>query len=195
MRRAGPVVQPGGRQPAPGSLAVVQEFINTHYDLEVVHGAEVLHSPAAAAEWFFLRGVVPGRPRMRAADVERLLVIRESLRALARANSDGAGGPAALARLDAAAEGARVEIRFGSGAPEFVPGRETGVGAAIGVLLATTAAAMIDGTWARLKICPGEDCGWAFYDHSRNQTGRWCSMSVCGGRAKAKAHYRRTRGG
>jgi predicted RNA-binding Zn ribbon-like protein len=52
---------------------------------------------------------------------------------------------------------------------------------------------MLDGTWDRLKACPGHDCGWAFYDHSRNQTGRWCSMSVCGGRAKARAHYHRRR--
>jgi predicted RNA-binding Zn ribbon-like protein len=52
---------------------------------------------------------------------------------------------------------------------------------------------MLDGTWRRLKVCPGDHCGWAFYDHSRNQTGRWCSMSVCGGRAKARAHYHRHR--
>jgi predicted RNA-binding Zn ribbon-like protein len=52
---------------------------------------------------------------------------------------------------------------------------------------------MVTGRWSRLKICPGDDCGWAFYDGSRNRTGRWCSMSVCGGRSKARAHYRRQR--
>jgi predicted RNA-binding Zn ribbon-like protein len=61
------------------------------------------------------------------------------------------------------------------------------------VLLAITATAMLDGTWQRLKACPGHECGWAFYDHSRNQTSRWCSMAVCGGRAKARAHYHRRR--
>jgi predicted RNA-binding Zn ribbon-like protein len=53
---------------------------------------------------------------------------------------------------------------------------------------------MINGSWARMKICPGRDCEWAFYDHSRNGSSRWCSMSICGGREKARAHYRRTRG-
>ncbi len=72
-----------------------------------------------------------------------------------------------------------------------MPGRVDG---AIGLLLAITARTMLDGSWSRLKVCPGDHCGWAFYDHSRNQTGRWCSMSVCGGRAKARAHYRRVRG-
>ena len=53
--------------------------------------------------------------------------------------------------------------------------------------------AISDGSWSRLKVCPGDDCGWAFYDESRNRAGRWCSMSVCGGREKARAHYRRQR--
>ncbi len=189
----GSAIQPGGRKPAPGGLALVQAFINTHYDLEVVHGAEVLDSSGAVAQWLVSRGVVQARPRIRKRDVEPLLVVRESLRSLAQANSNG--DPASLARLNVAARGAPVEMRFGADGPEFVAGRETGLGAAIGVLLAAAAVAMIDGTWTRLKVCPGEDCGWAFYDHSRNQTGRWCSMSVCGGRAKAKAHYRRRRGG
>jgi predicted RNA-binding Zn ribbon-like protein len=189
--RAGPAIQPGGRRPAPESLALVQEFINTHYDLEVVHGAEVLHSPTAAAQWLSSRGVVAARPRLRKADVARLLVVREGLRSLAEANSGNPADATALARLNAAAHGASVEIRFTTELPEFVAGRESGIAAAIGVLLARTAAAIIDGTWARLKICPGDDCGWAFYDHSRNGSGRWCSMSVCGGRAKARAHYRR----
>ncbi len=34
-------VQPGGRRPAPSELALVQAFINSHYDLEVNHGAEL----------------------------------------------------------------------------------------------------------------------------------------------------------
>jgi predicted RNA-binding Zn ribbon-like protein len=61
------------------------------------------------------------------------------------------------------------------------------------VIVAIVGRAMIEGTWSRLKVCPGHDCGWAFYDNSRNLSGRWCSMAVCGGRAKARAHYQRLR--
>jgi predicted RNA-binding Zn ribbon-like protein len=92
--------------------------------------------------------------------------------------------------LNAAAVGAEVEVRFGPDGPRFVS-RGDDVCGALGLLLALVARAMLDGTWHRLKVCPGEDCGWMFFDHSRNQSGRWCSMSVCGGREKAKAHYRR----
>jgi predicted RNA-binding Zn ribbon-like protein len=89
-----------------------------------------------------------------------------------------------------------VEVRATPGGElHFVAAPGTGVAGALGVLLAIAATTMHDGSWSRLKICPGEDCGWAFYDGSRNRSGRWCSMSVCGGRAKARSHYhRRTRG-
>jgi predicted RNA-binding Zn ribbon-like protein len=44
---------------------------------------------------------------------------------------------------------------------------------------------------AQVKLCAGEDCGWLFLDASRNQSRRWCSMSDCGNRAKARRYYRR----
>lgn len=43
----------------------------------------------------------------------------------------------------------------------------------------------------RLKQCPGEHCGWVFFDMTKNGSRRWCEMSVCGNRAKARMHYRR----
>ena len=86
-----------------------------------------------------------------------------------------------------------VEVRIAADGPRYTRVESAGVAGALGLILAITAQAMLEGTWARLKVCPGEHCGWAFYDHSRNQSGRWCSMAVCGGRAKAKAHYRRRR--
>jgi predicted RNA-binding Zn ribbon-like protein len=43
----------------------------------------------------------------------------------------------------------------------------------------------------RVKECGDPRCGWLFLDTSRNGTRRWCSMSDCGNRNKARAHYRR----
>ncbi|MBV8768135.1 MAG: ABATE domain-containing protein [Hyphomicrobiales bacterium] len=45
----------------------------------------------------------------------------------------------------------------------------------------------------RLKQCSGEHCGWVFFDMTKNRSRRWCEMSVCGNRAKASAHYRRSK--
>jgi predicted RNA-binding Zn ribbon-like protein len=188
-------VQPGGRSPAPGELAVVQAFINSHYDLEDDHGADLLATPAALAGWLGRHRLLGGDVAAADSDVSRALAAREALRDLARANG-GAPRPIgvadALGRLGRAARGAPVEVGFGIDGPYFVAAHD-GVAGAIGVLMALTARAITDGSWSQLKVCPGANCGWAFYDHSRNQAGRWCSMSVCGGRAKARAHYRRRR--
>jgi predicted RNA-binding Zn ribbon-like protein len=43
----------------------------------------------------------------------------------------------------------------------------------------------------RVRQC-GE-CGWLFYDSSRNQSRRWCEMNSCGNRAKARRHYERVK--
>jgi predicted RNA-binding Zn ribbon-like protein len=194
------IVQPGGRVRAPGELALVQAFINSHYDLEVQHGPDLFATPAELARWIARRdpvaGTTPGT-ELTAEDVRRAVAVREGLRALAAMHGDGAGAPPAeaLSQLNDAARGAAVEMRLAEGGPRFVPGAGSPLDRTIAVVLAATVRAMIDGSWARLKVCPGEHCGWAFYDHSRNQSGRWCSMSVCGGRAKARAHYRRRRGG
>ncbi|HEX9031302.1 MAG TPA: CGNR zinc finger domain-containing protein [Streptosporangiaceae bacterium] len=34
-------------------------------------------------------------------------------------------------------------------------------------------------------------CHWAFYDRSPTSSGCWCSMAVCGSRAKSRAYRRR----
>lgn len=43
----------------------------------------------------------------------------------------------------------------------------------------------------RLGECENEECGWLFIDATKNKSRRWCSMEVCGNRAKARRHYQR----
>jgi predicted RNA-binding Zn ribbon-like protein len=45
----------------------------------------------------------------------------------------------------------------------------------------------------RLKQCPGEKCGWVFIDVSSNRSRRWCDSTMCGNRARVRAHYERSR--
>jgi predicted RNA-binding Zn ribbon-like protein len=65
-------------------------------------------------------------------------------------------------------------------------------------LLGTAAEAIAEagaaGTWPRLKSCPGQLCGWAFYDRSASARSRWCSMQVCGARSKMRAYRGRQPG-
>jgi predicted RNA-binding Zn ribbon-like protein len=69
--------------------------------------------------------------------------------------------------------------------------RAAGIGRAFGRLLGIVARAQAAGTWERLKACPWHTCHVAFYDHSRNRSRTWCSMAVCGNRAKAQTYRRR----
>ncbi|MER7492408.1 CGNR zinc finger domain-containing protein [Streptomyces pharetrae] len=45
----------------------------------------------------------------------------------------------------------------------------------------------------RIRPCAHEACVLHFFDTSRNGTRRWCSMAVCGNRAKASRHYARSK--
>ena len=186
--------QPGGRPAAPGRLAIVQAFVNTHFDLVREHGAEILHSPAALERWLRGAGLLgDGGAALTEPDLVRALEVRERLRDLAGAGDDASVSRRSRQRLGEVAGAAYAEVRFTAAGAELLPALRDGADGAIGGLLAITAGALADGSWARLKICPGDHCGWAFYDHSRNRTGRWCSMAVCGGRVKARSHYRRRR--
>jgi predicted RNA-binding Zn ribbon-like protein len=47
---------------------------------------------------------------------------------------------------------------------------------------------------SRIKQCPGGDCGWLFFDTTKNKNRRWCEMEVCGNRAKqSRLRHRRKR--
>jgi predicted RNA-binding Zn ribbon-like protein len=43
----------------------------------------------------------------------------------------------------------------------------------------------------RVKFCAAEDCGWLFFDSSKNGSRRWCDMTDCGNRAKARRFQER----
>ncbi len=45
----------------------------------------------------------------------------------------------------------------------------------------------------RVKVCSGDTCGWLFIDSSKNRSRRWCEMSDCGNRAKARRHYQKVK--
>lgn len=44
---------------------------------------------------------------------------------------------------------------------------------------------------ARLRGCPGEDCGWMFLDVSKNSRRQWCDMQTCGNLAKVRRFRQR----
>ena len=191
--RFDPGRQPAGRAPAPGRLGLVQAFVNSFWDLDR-GGAERWADPASYGAWLDERGFAGAAT---GDDLGRAIEAREALRGLALANPDDVAAPKAEATLDRiaahVAPRAGLTPRFGSGDERLDVGGD-GPDAALALVLGIVLAARLDGTWARLKACPGAHCGWAFYDRSRNRSSQWCSMRICGNRTKAETFRSRRRG-
>ena len=175
---------PATREPAPGALALVQDFVNT---AELPGGYDELADVPATVVWLGARGYqVQSDP----AQHRRIVETREHLRALIGANSGQELPPNSAARLAKLLDAAAVHpvvaadgVRLASTA--------RGVDGFLAALLAALVQSTIDGSFRRLKVCRSDTCQWTFYDNSKNGCGAWCSMPSCGSRAKARAYRER----
>lgn len=155
---------------APEPLREVQQFINS-VDLE--NGVDWL--PA----WLDEHSL--------AGELDRARELREALRALALANNLLPLDPGAASVVNAAAE----RLSLGLSADGRLAVRADGD--ALDRIVALVFAAMLDGSWERLKAC--RNCRWSFYDYSPNRSATWCSMQLCGNRKKTRAYRRRKAAG
>jgi predicted RNA-binding Zn ribbon-like protein len=176
---------------APGALELVQRFVNS-VDLE--SGEDELAGPEELRAWLAERELIAADARVSRADYGRAIDVREGLRALLMANNGMPLDEERVARLDRAAARAGVRVVFAPGSEPRLTPESGGVDGAIARLLAIVAGAVEQGRWARLKACPRDVCHWAFFDHSKNHSGRWCLMEVCGNIEKARAFRERKRG-
>ncbi|HEY4634314.1 MAG TPA: CGNR zinc finger domain-containing protein [Candidatus Limnocylindrales bacterium] len=182
--------QPGDRPPAPAGLALVQAFLNTTDREDRI---DQLRDLAGLQSWL-LSNALPGADLpLREGDRRRLVAFREGVRALVMGRDHGGIDPAALTVVNDAAREAKLTVAFDRhGEPALEP-VVRGLDALVARLVADITAASMDGTWVRLKVCPRTACGWAFYDASKNRSGRWCAMAVCGNRTKsARSRARRS---
>jgi predicted RNA-binding Zn ribbon-like protein len=179
--------QPGGREPAPGALVLVQDLVNT---VDREHGPDLLDDAAGFAEWLAHRGLQAAA--VTDDDLRNARELREALRGLLLANNGETEPPDARVVLEAAARRARLAARLPATGAALTP-LAPGVDGALGQVVAAALVAMWDGTWTRLKACPRDVCHWAFYDRSPNASATWCAMSICGQRMKARAYYQRQR--
>jgi predicted RNA-binding Zn ribbon-like protein len=180
----------------PEEIRLVNEFLNT-VDLERFgeHAEksekerEALSSPTRLGSWLVSRGLLGKDETVGGQDLQLALELRDGLRAAAAANSGPARGrPAGLSF-----EELPLVVRLGGDSKPELASAEGGVKGALGSILADVAVAASRGTWARMKICAAEDCRWAYYDHSKSRTGRWCAMETCGNRHKTRRYRQRKR--
>jgi predicted RNA-binding Zn ribbon-like protein len=187
------MAEPGDRPPAPGSLRLVQAFVNS-IDLE--EERDELTDARALSAWLRYHVADTGQLHATRADLERALALRDALRELAAAhNGLDADAVAATTILNATGERARLTPVLDTGGDSRLAAAAAGADGALGAIVAAVHAAIAQGTWPRLKACEDDHCRWAFYDASRNRSGRWCTMAICGSRAKSRRAYRRARSG
>jgi predicted RNA-binding Zn ribbon-like protein len=192
-----PVVIPESspEKTAPEPLRLVQRFINSTEIHETRPTDEELVSPEALRDWLAERGLMDRSEEVSEADLGRALDVREGLRALLMAHNGEPLDSERIEKLDRVARRMPVRVCFGEDAQPELVADSGGVDGALARLLAIVATAAEQGTWERLKACPRDCCTWAFYDRSKNRSGRWCSMDSCGNVEKARAFRERQRSG
>ena len=176
---------------APGRLEIVRKFINTR---DVESGADKLDEPQGLAVWLTEAGLLEGSYENSADELRISVDVREALRDLAAANHGLPLDASSFETLNHATRVVGLHLSFSSGGARIEPAAP-GVLGGLGRVLSFVADAMNDGTWPRLKVCMNQECAWAFYDHARNRSAKWCDMSVCGNRMKARAYRARRTGG
>src|SRR3954452_10721742 len=189
-RRVGEEIEPGGRPKAPGRLELLQRFINSH-NHDLPPDWDRIGTPERAQAWLRQKGLVAPGDRLSRADVDRLRDLREAIRALAVANHGDRPDAAALDVIRAASAGGWLSVAIDDTGRTTLKAPSGGIGGAVATLLAILHEAQLAGDWSRLKGC--RQCGYAFFDRSKNRSAAWCDMSICGNRTKNRAYYRRRR--
>lgn len=146
-------------------ISLVLAFLNT---VDVEAGTDVLRSDRQWHGW-------ASENQLAADPLDEATRARDSLRA-AVGDPESRSHPTHV----------KVGIALHPEGPALVPG------SAVGAVLAAATRLAVLGEWDRIKICPADDCRWAFYDRSRNRSRTWCSMKVCGNREKARTFRERT---
>jgi predicted RNA-binding Zn ribbon-like protein len=160
-------------------VELVVAFLNT---VDVEQDTDVLDDPMRWREWATGQGLGP--PPVGVPADELIAQVRGVRDALRNAVTEGQGpvGDGAAVRT-----GGLVRVELHDGVPILVASDP------VGAVLAASARLAVLGDWDRVKICPADDCRWAFFDHSRNRSRTWCSMRVCGNRTKARNWRERAR--
>ena len=146
-------------------------------------------SAALAARWLSAAGLLPPGSVLTVPQQAALLELREATRQVLSGHIERREDPEAASRLTMALAPSRLTLAVDpADGVRLVSADHDPFSRVIGAVAAAIAEAATTGTWARLKCCPGRRCGWAFYDRSASSRSRWCSMQICGARAKMRAY-------
>ncbi|MGH9137272.1 MAG: CGNR zinc finger domain-containing protein [Acidimicrobiales bacterium] len=169
---------------APGALELLRRFCNS---INRENGADRFADPAGFDRWLVAEGRAATAPDR--SGILLVAAVRDVFHDLTVANRDGVAHAAAWRQLSRLAEGITFGVEARPDGLSLYADGPTATHQFIGDLLLICLDAKRSGTWPRLKSCV--NCHWTIFDHSKNVSARWCSMSACGGRHNARAYRRR----
>jgi predicted RNA-binding Zn ribbon-like protein len=167
------------------------EFVNTRYWRGQDTPTETLNTPADLAAWVKTQNA-PAQ-----GEFERALALREIIHRLfdAVAQSKAPAGRDFEALNEALATApARTTLKRGGDSFDWELDMRSGTALALlAPVLWSAGDLLASAKLAKVRRCANPDCLYLFLDESRAGKRRWCTMSSCGNRAKAKRHYHKSK--
>ncbi|MFN4014021.1 MAG: CGNR zinc finger domain-containing protein [Reyranella sp.] len=172
-------------------LDLCLEFANTRYWRGQETPTETLKTPADLAAW--TKASKPPSQK----EFERALELREIIHRLFDTVAQGKA-PASrdFEALNAALATAPARMVLTRGREAFDWELDMRSGTALALLAPVLWSAgdlLASGKLAKVRRCANPECLYLFFDESRAGKRRWCTMSSCGNRAKAKRHYHKSK--
>ncbi len=171
----------------PTAARLLRDFVNTR---EPQLDAESWATPEQLHRWLADHQLLSEDTTIEPADLATALEIREGLRALLIEHAGHERDDAAVEILNGALSRTPMVVAMQGAGYHLVSLEQTSLGPAVARLADAIRESCEDGTWLRLKACARDSCRWAFYDGSKNQVRRWCSMAGCGNHIKMQRAYR-----
>jgi predicted RNA-binding Zn ribbon-like protein len=190
--------------------ALCLDLANTVDDRKSATPRELLVGFEDLVAWGLQAGAVPdatarallrearAHPRAAARALEGARRVREMLFAVFSAVAHGRVPPdAAMARLNTAVPRAfgsrRLDQATGPPAWAWLERNPPHLDRVLWPAVVSAAELLTSTELDRVRECAGERCAWLFLDRSKNRSRRWCDMTVCGNRIKARRHYARVK--
>jgi hypothetical protein len=173
---------------APGGAALVQDFLNTD---AIGDCDDLLLDPVSARRWAddavrawsAARGEELRPPGLDADDLSRLRELRMRIGGLLSGDVDGGGVVDEVSTSFGLSETGQLRLEpVGEGWQWLAS-----------ALWGETLLSQFTDTWRRLKRCRNPDCQSTFYDRSKNNSGVWHNVKVCGNAANLRASRARRR--
>jgi predicted RNA-binding Zn ribbon-like protein len=178
--------------PAPGGLGLVHDFLNTigiaTYGPDLLADATLAHdwADSAVRAWSALRGLEAQPPALDEADLSKLRALRTTIAKMVAGeppDERAIGSVRSVSGSFALSDTGEVRLEPAGSGWRWMAS----------ALWSEILLSQQHDTWRRIKTCHNHQCGSAFYDRSKNNSGVWCDVKTCGNAANLRASRARRR--